>query len=418
MIHDIVSQHAEEAAFLWLLRDGAVCAPQYLLTDLARLDERLEAHLDGLRVAGGEGWEISQQELKWQEPGEVFAAAVLALESEARDRIEFVVDVGAAAPALERGLVSALGWTAAACVAPLVSDLSHSAEPARRRLAIAAHAIRREDPGRWLIDALRDEDLGVRARAYRAAGELGKSDLAPHVRHGLAEEGADCRYWAAWAAARLGDRSTGVARALQDIADQPGAHQEQAVAVLARIRPLGEIRDWLRPLWKDVKTLRLAAAGIAAAGDPQFVPVLLQIMHVNEAARAAGEAFSFITGVHLSYDKLERDAPIDFSAGPTEDAEDENVAMDPDENLEWPDPGLVEAWWGANSARFAAGRRYLCGREISPASLVQTLHDGYQRQRAAAALELAMLEPARPMFEIRARADWQRKLLPVWFPQR
>jgi uncharacterized protein (TIGR02270 family) len=183
-----------------------------------------------------------------------------------------------------------------------------------------------------------------------------------------------------------------------------------------RTMPPSEVREWLRPFWKDVKTLRLAAAGIAASGNPEFVPVLLQIMQVDAAARPAGEAFSMITGADLAYLDLERDQPEGFEAGPTEDPADENVAMDPDENLPWPDLKLVEKWWAANNAQFCAGHHFLCGREISPASLIQTLHDGYQRQRAAAALELALLEPRRPLFEVRARGDWQQKLLPIWFP--
>jgi hypothetical protein len=61
IIKHIVEQHAEEAAFLWLLRDAAVGAPHYDLKDLARLDERVEAHLDGLRIAGVEGWEICRE---------------------------------------------------------------------------------------------------------------------------------------------------------------------------------------------------------------------------------------------------------------------------------------------------------------------------------------------------------------------
>ena len=50
-ISSVLEQHAEEAAFLWILRDGAVHAPHYSLQDLARLDQRLEGHVDGLRIA-------------------------------------------------------------------------------------------------------------------------------------------------------------------------------------------------------------------------------------------------------------------------------------------------------------------------------------------------------------------------------
>jgi len=49
---DLVSRHFEEASFLWTLRRRAVDAPHYTFADLERLDERIEAHLDGLRIAG------------------------------------------------------------------------------------------------------------------------------------------------------------------------------------------------------------------------------------------------------------------------------------------------------------------------------------------------------------------------------
>src|SRR5687767_13433 len=78
----IVEQHAEEASFLWLLRDVAVDAPHYAIRHLARLEERIEAHLEGLRIAGSIGFEISMAQLdRFHEAGELFTAATLALES-------------------------------------------------------------------------------------------------------------------------------------------------------------------------------------------------------------------------------------------------------------------------------------------------------------------------------------------------
>src|SRR5436309_12104413 len=85
-------------------------APHYTLADLAKLDGRVEAHLDGLRIAGEEGWQLCRKELAWKEPGEVFAAAVLAFESGEESRIKEVLEVGTKSPELVRGLVSALGW--------------------------------------------------------------------------------------------------------------------------------------------------------------------------------------------------------------------------------------------------------------------------------------------------------------------
>ena len=39
-----LSSMQKQLAFHWLLRDAAVCAPHYSLDDLAKLDNRLDAH--------------------------------------------------------------------------------------------------------------------------------------------------------------------------------------------------------------------------------------------------------------------------------------------------------------------------------------------------------------------------------------
>src|SRR6187200_2798258 len=89
----VIEQHAEEAAVLWLLRDAAVWAPHYNLSELAHLDGRVEAHIDGLRIAGEAGWEICKEALGHEEAGEVFAAAILACESGDDKRVQMVSEV-------------------------------------------------------------------------------------------------------------------------------------------------------------------------------------------------------------------------------------------------------------------------------------------------------------------------------------
>jgi len=93
IIEQIVSQHAEESAFLWLLRDDAIKAPHYDLADLQVLEGRVEAHLDGLRVAGEEAWPFCQEGLDQKETGEVFAAGFTALDHSRDDWLSQVLDV-------------------------------------------------------------------------------------------------------------------------------------------------------------------------------------------------------------------------------------------------------------------------------------------------------------------------------------
>src|SRR5215831_11816035 len=145
IIETIINQHAEEAAFLWLLRDTAVHAPHYSLADLVYLDNRIEAHIDGLRIAGEAAWEICKEALRHEEAGEVFAAAFLAFESGNEVYIQTALEVGSASSELSRGLISALGWLSYQQAERHIKQFLIAASPDMRRIAIAAHAAHRQD---------------------------------------------------------------------------------------------------------------------------------------------------------------------------------------------------------------------------------------------------------------------------------
>ncbi len=198
---EVVEQHAEEASFLWLQRDDAVSAPNYSLNDLADLDERVEANIDGLRVAGQVGWEICEEALGNEEPGEVFAAGVLAFESKDAERIQKVLDIACSAPELERALISALGWIPFEKVEDELKNLLVNESPDIRRTGIAAYAVHRKDPGPQLVQALSDTNTRLRARALKAAGELGRTDLVSTVLEYLSDADYECRFFASWSAA-------------------------------------------------------------------------------------------------------------------------------------------------------------------------------------------------------------------------
>jgi uncharacterized protein (TIGR02270 family) len=134
-------------------------------------------------------------------------------------------------------------------------------------------------------------------------------------------------------------------------------------------------------------------------------------MEQKEVARVAGEAFSMITGVDLAYHDLDRDTPEKVEVGPTEKPEDEEVALDPDEDLPWPDAALVAQRWQAIGSGFVDGERYLCGQRIEEPGMTEILRHGKQRQRTAAALQLYVLKRRAPLFEVRAPFRRQKGLL-------
>jgi uncharacterized protein (TIGR02270 family) len=409
-IDQVLAQHAEDAAFLWLTRDNAVRAPHYLLKDLVKLDDRVAAHIDGLRVAGDAGWELALAQLKHPEAGEYFAAMVLALESGRKERIAALLE-RASEDGPMRGVVSALGWVDWEVAKPAVGGLIAAEDPRRRCIAIAACAVTRTDPGLHLSAALAQADPDSCARACRAVGELGRKDLLGEMAALLAAEDDNLRFSAAWSASLLGD-PRGFAPLWKFIGTAGWQRTADALAVLLRALPATQAQDWLRTLGRDAARRRAAIAGIGVYGDPTYVPWLIQQMADLKLTRLAGEAFSMITGADLAYIDLERRPPEGVETGPDDDPADPDVGMDPDNWLPWPDPERVAKWWSAQKGGYAPGTRYLLGKPITPEWLADVLRNGRQRQRAAAALELA-IRGSGMLFETRARGDKQQRLLKV-----
>ena len=96
VLPEILRQHAEMAAFLWTVYDRHLLNPEENPDmdeeRLARLIERLEAHLDGLRVAGGDGKRMAAEVFaEYPEAGELFVVRMLAGHEPPRIR---ALDVG------------------------------------------------------------------------------------------------------------------------------------------------------------------------------------------------------------------------------------------------------------------------------------------------------------------------------------
>ncbi len=82
VLRDVVRRHAEEAAHLWCVYDWHLLQPDENpdmdAEGLARLVDRLDAHIDGLRIAGAGGIEIARERLAdFPEAGELFVLRML-----------------------------------------------------------------------------------------------------------------------------------------------------------------------------------------------------------------------------------------------------------------------------------------------------------------------------------------------------
>jgi len=409
IISTVVIQHAEEAASLWTLRCYAGGAPQFRIFDIARLDERIEAHVDGLRIACEPGWKLCKAALGNEESGEVFVASIIAYESGIESRIQTVLDAVEKNAEITKALVSGLGWIPFQQVAPHIQRLLTAESSQQKGIGLAASAAHRQDPCAALNDALNSIDLLLKARALKSVGELGRKDLLPFLRTNLTEQDTACRFWAAWSGALLGEPAA--IQVLQRFAETGDARAGKACATALRRMPLDQAKDWQRHLACSTSRLRMAVQAMGVIGDPANIPWLIQQMADPVLARVAGESFTFITGIDLAYDDLDTDKPEGFEAGPTENPEDENVDMDPDEDLPWPNLQLIEKWWFTHRVLFTNGTRYLCGQPMTIESLNQVLRTGKQRQRIAAAIELAMRQSGQPLFNTSAPGFRQQALL-------
>lgn len=408
---EVVEQHAEEAAFLWLLRDDAVRAPNYNLQDLANLDERVEANIDGLRVAGDVGWEYCETGLELEEAGEVFAAGVIAFEGADEKRIQKVLDTACSESELGRALGSAFGWLTIYQMKVHAESMIKDENPQVARIGLTAFAVHRQDPGPALVDVLKSSDSLLRARAFKAVGELGKTNLAGSLLNAMSDADETCRFYAAWSAALLGQGNDRVLNVLKEITLRGGDYCEQAADILMRCLDVQKAKAWFKDLVQFPKTFRYAVIGAGALGDPGLIDELFLLMEKEETARKAGEAFAMITGVDIEYEDLDGEAPGGFEGGPSEEPEDEEVDRDPDEDLPWPNLKLIKNWWQAHRREYRLGIRYLRGKEMTSGSLMDALIHGTQPQRAAAALELAVRDPLKPLFETRAPGKRQLELL-------
>lgn len=396
---DVISEHAEEAAFLWQLRQYAVVAPHFSLPRLWDLDDRLEAHLDGLRIAGVYGWEACLQSLDRNAPGEVFAAAMLAFGSGEPARIPKVTAAASQSRELSRGLSSALAWLGDDVGAKGADTLLASDSQILRRAGLAVYAIMRQNAPQ-LPDLLRSQDNPLRARALRNVGELGRLDLWHAVRSNLEHTDRECRFWAAWSGTLLGELPPRLV--LEQFVKSADPLGDAAVCLLMAVLPADAAERLYQDLALTPALVRRSILAAGALGNVEAVDRLIRHMASSPLARTAAESFTIITGIRIVGD-LEGAQPGDFIPTPSDSPEDDSVEMDPDEDLPFPAvDALVEHWRKIKPSLPSQGRLIL-GKPADRSWLEQVLRHGFQRERLLAAWKLAASSGG-VLFETRAPA--------------
>ena len=194
---NVLAEHVDDAAAGWRRRTHFVAAPHIRLHHLAGADNRLFAHLAGVRAAGNAGWEAVRESLDSGDAGNVFVLTWIAFIDGMLDRMRDALPVLLAEPEYADAGVGALALIAPARLHESLRRLAGSPHPAHRRVALAVYALQRRAPGALLTQSLADADPSLRARALRAIGELGRQDLADPLTEALRDADAGCRAAAA-----------------------------------------------------------------------------------------------------------------------------------------------------------------------------------------------------------------------------
>jgi uncharacterized protein (TIGR02270 family) len=406
----VVQQHVDDAAILHASRTALARAPHVKLQHLRRCDDRLDAHLDGLRVAGAGAKQMCLAALELATPGAAFVATVGALESRDEAWLQQLIALAQSSPECRSGLMSAFGWLQPEQLQNIVVGLLASESAIARAIGIAACGMHRKDPALGPMRRLEDADPLVRARACRAAGELGMREFLSRLGASVNDADPGCAFWSAWSAVLLGDRHSALQH-LNTQAQTDGVFRARAFQLALLALPFSSAQELLGSLSKDTAQIRWLIGGVGLVGDSTYIPWLMKHMADDKLARLAGESFSLVTGADLDLLDLERKPPEDVVSGPNDDPNDANVAMDPDDDLPWPDVERIERWWAQNSSRFPPGQRYFVGAPLTREHCVEVLKNGYQRQRILAAHHLCLLEPGSVLFEWRAPAWRQARAL-------
>jgi len=360
MIPDIIEEHFEEADFLFEQRLLAVDSLSANSVELAWIDRRLRAHLDGLVLGAEIGWEFARETIREGSAGEAFAAATLALESGDADRLaEVEAAVPEAGDDARTGIAGAFSLTAFASGMEVLHRLLRTESPEAAAVAVEALSFRRFDPGRTVTVAIQGPPAPHLAASLRAAVRMRIPVEAAYVgRHADSEDPEVAL--AALEGLLLASPEQGRMRCRQAMESGPPPVAAGAAVLLGLVAGREDLPPLVRQTdAEDAAAARGALLGLGIFGETGNLHTILRGLEREETAGVARVALERMVGEECPTDEPER--------GP-EPEEDEDAEIDwhPDDDLPGLDPDAMRDWWTRNGARFPPGTRFRRGREFEP----------------------------------------------------
>ena len=289
IVPDVVREHAELAAFQWAQRDTLSQEDPPDPAVIAGVDRRLEANLDGLRIAGAAAWPfIIDQYEDYPEKGELFVVAVMALEQQDERRIAQAVAFARNGEHGTRGLCGAFEWLPPKITAPLVRIWIDATDPVEIEAALAAFTRHRAVPGNHLPGLLTHAEPAIRRSAAGLVALAGRQDCAASLRALMDDPDPSVCQAAAEALVGLGHREGEPVLKARVIAMDDG--WQRTLRLLASAVPRAEFRAWLSDLIQAEATKPIAVRGAGMLEDLSLLPWIAQQASHPALAEASGAA--------------------------------------------------------------------------------------------------------------------------------
>ncbi|MGQ7846627.1 TIGR02270 family protein [Granulosicoccus sp. 3-233] len=395
IIDNIVYQHAENACALLWQWQRALSEPHYDFNDLCLLENSIDANLDGLTLAGDAATPFIREMHDAGDEGAVFVSAMQAL---CTDKPCAFMDQVAACQESEQTryeLSLALTWMADQATKPILDNLAEQPGPTSLLLRLSVGLAHRQVPDHLVRSGLSHEDTRVRTAALRAVADLPDQRLRNDLPAQASHEPRECLQLAR-ALVSQGEHGRGY-----DLLESLALSETEQASDAVRLVMLGAEPERSRKLLQQLDTLgdrqRDVIRGLGLLGDPGNLDRLLQACINPQLARLAGESISMITGARLSEHDLDRDDEVGMATSLlNDDPTDDNVRLDEDENLPWPDSDRLADWCLSAVRDTSADMPLLCGYQRTAELLQHVLQQGLQRQRSVAADLMKSRQPGKP----------------------
>ena len=413
-IAPLIRRHAEDAAFYWGLIDASVNSPRLSLAGLSQFIDLLDAHLEGLQIAGQDGWAPCLAALeRWRKPADAFVCAHQAFSLNEASAVEaFLAQIRAHPDELLRGAISALAWLPTEQAAAIIRQWTGADSDVIAQVAALRSAALRDTDASGLLAQpverfLESQDAHIRAAACRvAAASTHRAPLAAALTTCLGDPAIAVRAEAAIALHVLGrqtprrDGEAGIALAdafWQCVVEQvvvlnesTGWYRHQAlrrlrrwVRNLATMIPLGHDKI---PALLDYMPPRISLQFIAYHGDPAHLAYVIARMSDPDTCRYAGWVWQTITGVDLGSAGLSLPEPA-LSVNNEGICE---ARLDADHGLPLPD---MDAIARKSTATLPVGQRCLSGQVLTPLFALTVLETAPQARRSVASHFLRQFYP-------------------------